>query len=228
MAAPLHPREARRLELLRLHRILDTGPDPVLDELTQLAAEICGTPVSLISLVDEDRQWFKSRHGLSVAQTSRDVAFCAHAILGERVFTVEDATRDPRFDRNPLVLEEPRLRFYAGFPLAVEEGLPLGTLCVIDREPRQLSDGQQRALERLGRVAAELLKMRRTALELKPLEALLPTCAYCRRVKDQDGSWVDVERYLERHERPTHGICPTCMEARFPREAALVRERGGK
>ncbi|MCM2255215.1 MAG: GAF domain-containing protein [Vicinamibacteria bacterium] len=228
--APLHPREARRLDLLRLHRILDTGAEPVFDELTQLAAEICGTPIGLISLVDEDRQWFKSRVGITATETSRDIAFCAHAILGERVFTVADASRDPRFDDNPLVREEPKVRFYAGFPLAVEEGLPLGTLCVLDREPRQLTAAQELALERLGRMAVALLRMRRTALELEPLEALLSMCAFCRQVKDEKGAWVGVEAYLDASERITHGICPNCMETRFAEEAARIRagERRGK
>ncbi len=159
--APLPPDEGDRLEALRLYRVLDTGAEQVFDDLTLLAAEICGTPISLVSLVDSDRQWFKSKVGLNVTETTRDIAFCAHAILQRDVFVVPDAAADQRFSDNPLVLEEPRIRFYAGAPLRSPEGLPIGTLCVIDRTPRRLEPRQVEALRILGRLVMAHLESRR-------------------------------------------------------------------
>lgn len=226
MRAADHPEEARRLEVLRLYRVLDTAAEQMFDELTELAAGICETPISVLSLVDEHRQWFKSRVGLQAAETLREAAFCAHAILQTEVFTVHDATQDPRFADNPLVVGDPKIRFYAGMPLVVQEGLPLGTLCVIDRQPRRLSAEQERALQRLGRVATALLEMRKRAAELKDLEAILPMCSGCRRVREDDGSWHALEAYVLRHEPVTHGICPPCMKRLYPEQYAKLLSRG--
>lgn len=131
--------ESARLRALHDLEILDTDAERSFDELTELAASICGTPVSLVSLVAADRQWFKSSHGLATRQTPREQAFCAHAILGADVFEVEDAREDVRFADNPLVTGPPNVVFYAGVPLAVEPGVNVGTLCVIDTERRRLT-----------------------------------------------------------------------------------------
>jgi len=154
--------ELQRLEALRETAVLDTAPEQTYDDLTALAAHICGTPIALISLVDRDRQWFKSRVGLAATETPRELAFCAHALLyPDELFEVEDASRDMRFAGNPLVTDKPDIRFYAGSPLLSEEGHALGTLCVIDRKPRQLDEHQRASLRTIGRLASELLRNRR-------------------------------------------------------------------
>jgi PAS domain S-box-containing protein len=156
--------EARRLDALQRYGVLDTLPEQSLDDLTALAAHICDAPISLISLVDDRRQWFKSSVGWSVRETPREVSFCAHALgRGTDIVVVPDATLDPRFARNPLVLDDPRIRFYAGAPLVTPDGHALGTLCVIDRAPRQLAEAQGQALRVLGRQVMAQLDLRRLA-----------------------------------------------------------------
>ena len=166
MTTPIPKNEKRRLEVLWQYELLDTPPEQVFDELTQLAALICAAPISLISLIDEQRQWFKSKVGLSVRETSRDISFCAHALLQDGLFIVPDATRDPRFASNPLVTSDPNIRFYAGAPLVTTDGHRLGTLCVIDKVPRELNEDQKSALRLLGRHVVSLLELRRRSLEL--------------------------------------------------------------
>lgn len=161
MKAPLPENEERRLEALRRQEILDSPPEPEFDDLVELAASLCGTPMALISLVDENRQWFKARVGVTVTETSRDIAFCAHGILKSGFLVVSDATKDARFADNPLVLAEPRIRFYAGAPLVTEEGLALGMLCVLDRRARRISRSQREGLAALARVAARQIAIRR-------------------------------------------------------------------
>jgi GAF domain-containing protein len=165
-SAPRHDRESERLEALRLYRILNTEAEKPFDDLARLAAVICGSPISLVSLVDEERQWFKARVGMARSETSRDVAFCAHAILQDDVLIVSDALEDERFADNPLVLADPRIRFYAGAPLITPDGLPVGTLCVFDRVPRNLAPEQVHGLQILRDAVVAQLELRRRVIEL--------------------------------------------------------------
>jgi GAF domain-containing protein len=156
-----------RIAALQKYAILDTEPEQAFDDLVLLASFICKTPIALISLVDENRQWFKSRVGLSVSETPREIAFCAVAIQQPDVFIVPDTLNDERFRNNPLVTSEPHIRFYAGAPLINEEGYALGTICVIDRTPRQFGPSQQAALKALSRLVLAQLEFRRNLMLLK-------------------------------------------------------------
>jgi hypothetical protein len=163
MKAPKPKNERQRIKILWQYDVLDTVPEAAFDELAELASVICGTPVALITLVDEDRQWFKSKVGISISETSRDVSMCAHAILQKKLFIVPDATKDRRFKDNPLVTASPKIRFYAGMPLVAAGGHALGTICVVDQKPRTLTAGQQEALRVLARHTMTLLELRRQA-----------------------------------------------------------------
>ena len=143
--------EPERLQRLLSYEALDTPAESDYDDFTVLASRLMNAPIALISLVDADRQWFKSNIGLDVDSTAREVAFCAHAILDTDIFVVEDATADERFAGNPLVCGHPNVRFYAGCPLISPDGYAIGTLCVMDHAPRQLSQPQADTLRRLGR-----------------------------------------------------------------------------
>jgi two-component system, NtrC family, sensor kinase len=167
MSYPVPANEADRLRALRSYKILDTKPEQRFDELTQLAALICGVPISMISLIDAERQWYKSRFGLDVQQTPRALSFCTHAIMQPELFVVPDATQDERFAQNPFVTGDPHIRFYAGTPLATRDGHLLGTLCVIDREPHTLTEAQMEALEIVGRLVIANIELRRDLQELK-------------------------------------------------------------
>ena len=166
MIAPVPSNEKQRLKVLWQYEVLDTVPEEVFDDLTELAARICGAPIALISLVDENRQWFKARVGVRQTETARDISFCAHAILQEDLFIIPDATLDARFAKSPLVTSEPKIRFYAGAPLITPDGYALGTLCVIDRKPRQLNPDQCQALRVLARHVVTQLELRRHTKEL--------------------------------------------------------------
>ncbi len=158
--------EKQRLKVLWQYDVLDTMPEAMFDDLTELAANICEAPVALISLVDEKRQWFKAKVGTSLRETARDISFCAHAIQQPDLFIVPDATKDERFAHSPLVTEDPGIRFYAGAPLITPDGYALGTLCVIDKVPRELSPAQKRALAILSRHVVAQLELRRRSREL--------------------------------------------------------------
>lgn len=221
MQAPKPSNEGQRLAALRDYRILDTASEQVYDDIARLAAYICRVPIAMISLVDESRQWFKSRLGLLEQETPREISFCAHTILAPKPLIVPDALDDARFADSPLVSEEPHIRFYAGFPLVNPDGAAIGTLCAVDRKPRRISGAQQQAMEALARQVMALLELRRVSARLanaleqvKTLRGLLPMCAWCKRIRDDQGYWTKVEAYLQANTDAdfTHGICPDCME----------------
>lgn len=234
--------EKQRLETLRGYEILDSAPEAAFDDLTLLASYICQTPIALISLIDADRQWFKSKVGISVSETTRDIAFCATAILQPDVFVVPDATKDQRFAGNPLVTAEPKIRFYAGATLTAN-GHALGTLCVVDQVPRELTSEQTEALRALSRQVLAQLELRRNLKRLEhalatrdraeaeqertlnqlkaalanihTLEGLLPICLSCKKIQDQKGLWQPFEYYVRAHSeaKVMHKICPECSKA---------------
>lgn len=159
--------EQGRIAALEKYAILDSEPEQSFDDLTLLASFVCKTPIAMISLVDEDRQWFKSRVGVDASETSRDIAFCSTAILQSDIFVVPDALKDDRYRNNPLVVSDPHIRFYAGAPLINEDGYALGTLCVVDRTPRELIPEQKEALKALSRLVLAQLEFRRNLILLK-------------------------------------------------------------
>ncbi len=173
-SAPVPIDEPARLEALTGYNLLDTLPEDIYDDITQLASEICRTPIALISLVDKDRQWFKSKQRLSEDETIRDYSFCAHAILNpSEIFIVPDAREDERFLDNPLTTGQPKVVFYAGVPLVNPEGYPLGTLCVIDNRPRTLTENQLLSLQALARLVNAHFELRKIRKELEAAQARL-------------------------------------------------------
>lgn len=169
IVAKIPDNEEERLRKLYELDILDTLEEQAYDDLTMLAAEICNAPIALVSLIDRDRQWFKSHYGLDARETPRESAFCAHAILGEDIMVVEDSNKDERFIDNPLVTGEPHVEFYAGVPLIMSDNNRLGTLCVIGNQARTISDNQKTALKALARQVVSQLELR---LKIKEMEAL--------------------------------------------------------
>jgi PAS domain S-box-containing protein len=166
MKARLPTHETARLEVLGQYNILDTAPEEAFDDFTRLAVQICETPIALLTLIDHHRQWVKSKIGWTITETSREISFCAHTILGTEILVVQDAWADERFVTNPLVTAEPHIRFYAGAPLMTAAGYALGSLCVIDYVPRELSPQQLSALQTLSRQVIAQLELRRTVAEL--------------------------------------------------------------
>lgn len=159
--------EARRLRVLEDYKILDSQNESDFDEITKLASEICNSPISLISFIDSNRQWFKSTYGISIKETPRSVSFCAHAIEGDSLFVVENATEDERFKNFSLVTGDPNIVFYAGIPLTDKDGYAMGALCVIDNKTKKLTEFQSNALEVLGRQVVRLLELRKLNHQLQ-------------------------------------------------------------
>jgi len=217
--------EQERLKALSEYRILGTRPEQSYDDITHMASLVCETPIALLSLVDSERQWFKSKVGIEAEETPRDWSFCAHAIHTDQPLIVTDALRDDRFVDNPLVCGDPKIRFYAGFPLNNEAEHRIGTLCVIDRKPSQLSDNQIQIMKALSRQVVSFLDLRKRSINL--LESfcsvgkstgIISTCSYCRKAKDESGSWVHLDQYLAKRSTLnfSHGICDSCIEEHFP------------
>ena len=178
--------EAERLEALRKYEILDTEPEMAYDDLALLASHICETPMAAITMVDADRQWFKARVGMPVPETPRSISFCTHAIEQRGIYVVPDARADAALRDNPQVTGDPHIRFYAGAPLIAREGHALGTLCVVDRRPRQLTPAQAEALGALQRQVEAQLELRRRLIELRTandsvmkLAGMMPLCSTC-------------------------------------------------
>lgn len=236
-SAPSPENEVQRLQALSSYQVLDTLPELAFDDLTFLASHICHKPIALVSLIDDHRQWFKSKVGISVKETPRETAFCAHCILQSDIMVVPDALSDPRFADNLLVTREPYIRFYAGAPLTTADGHNLGTLCVIDRVPGNLTQDQMMSLHALSRQVMAQLELRRQLIErnllLKQLQAavkevkilsgFLPICANCKVIRNDQNEWVQLETYINDRSQAkfTHGICPSCQQEVFSQLAKL-------
>jgi anti-sigma regulatory factor (Ser/Thr protein kinase) len=201
--------ETARLEALRRYRILDTDPEKAFDDLTVLAAHICQTPVALITLIDSDRQWFKSRVGVGVSETPREVSFCARAIQEPDLFIVPDASKDPRFSSNPFVVSDPKIRFYAGAPFTSSDGHPLGTLCVVDVVPRQLTPNQENALLALSRQVHAQLELRRNLIDL---HAAIAERDHAEAQRDR--TIAELQQALE-HVQRLSGLLPACSACKL-------------
>ncbi|MGL4419236.1 MAG: GAF domain-containing protein [Gemmataceae bacterium] len=222
MTVPSHPQEAARLEALRQYHLLDTLPEQSYDDIVQLAASICEVPMAAVVLIDQDRQWFKARVGVASTQTPLEESLCAYAICMPGQTIVENASTDARFAMHPVVVGEPFVRFYVGSPLLTHEGLPLGTICVADTKPRTASMKQLDALQSLARQVVRLMELSKAAQELarvletvRTLSKFIPLCAWCRRIRNEEGTWKTLEEYVRQTtgQNTSHGICPDCLKS---------------
>jgi anti-sigma regulatory factor (Ser/Thr protein kinase) len=210
MSAPIFVSdESARLSELRRYKILDTDPEQGFDDLTQLASYICQSPIALITLVDAKRQWFKSRVGVSITETPREVSFCTHAIEERDLLIIPDATTDERFKSNPFVIAEPKIRFYAGAPFRTAAGHALGTLCVLDCVPRELTAEQKEALRALSRQVQAQLELRRNLSELKSALAERDKAE-----KERDKTMEELRLSL-RHVQRLSGLIPACAKCKL-------------
>jgi anti-sigma regulatory factor (Ser/Thr protein kinase) len=209
MEAAMEIREQARLQALQRYRILDTDPEKAFDDLTILAAHICETPVALITLIDSKRQWFKSKVGITISETPREVSFCAMAIQQPDLFVVPDASQDPRFSSNPFVIADPKIRFYAGAPFSSADGHPLGTLCVVDVVPRQLTANQENALLSLSRQVQAQFELRRNLMELR--SALKERD---RAEAERDRTILELQQALG-HVQRLSGLLPACSACKL-------------
>jgi len=198
---PIPVNEIERLDSIERLAIMDTSPEQEYDDIVHLASLLAGTPISLISLVDADRQWFKAKVGVDESETDRDIAFCAHAILSSGPMIIENLMEDRRFVDNPLVLNDPNVRFYAGFPLITSEGHALGTLCVLDREPRALIETQIFGLKTLADQVLRNFELRRSAKEIRKNAELIgkQRDVLLRSSKIQKKSWARFKKTLKNH-----------------------------
>ena len=205
----MEPNEKARVQALRRYKILDTDPEKAFDDLAILASSICNTPVALISVIDSDRQWFKSKVGVDISETPLDVSFCAVAIQQPNLFVVPDASKDPRFSSNPFVISDPKVRFYAGAPYASSDGHPLGTLCVIDTVPRELTPNQEAALLALSRQVQAQFELRRNLIELR-----VALGERDRAEAERDRTIAELENALE-HVQRLSGLLPACSACKL-------------
>ncbi len=205
----MEPNEKARVQALRRYKILDTDPEKAFDDLAIVASSICNTPVALISVIDSDRQWFKSKVGVDISETPLDVSFCAVAIQQPNLFVVPDASKDPRFSSNPFVISDPKVRFYAGAPYASSDGHPLGTLCVIDTVPRELTPNQESALLALSRQVQAQFELRRNLIELR-----VALGERDRAEAERDRTIAELENALE-HVQRLSGLLPACSACKL-------------
>jgi anti-sigma regulatory factor (Ser/Thr protein kinase) len=201
--------EKARLQALRRYKILDTDPEKAFDDLTILASHICETPVALISLIDSDRQWFKSKLGVNLSETPREVSFCAVAIQQPDLFVVSDASEDPRFSSNPFVVSDPKIRFYAGAPFTSSDGHPLGTLCVVDMVPRKLTPNQETALLALSRQVQAQFELRKNLIDLR---AALAERDHAE--AERDRTIIELQHALD-HVQHLSGLLPACSACKL-------------
>jgi anti-sigma regulatory factor (Ser/Thr protein kinase) len=201
--------EKARLQALHRYKILDTDPEKAFDDLTLLASQICETPVTLITLIDSNRQWFKSKVGVSVSETPREISFCATAIQQPDLFVVPDASKDPRFSVNPFVVSDPKIRFYAGAPYTSSDGHRLGTLCVVDVVPRQLTSDQENALLALSRQVQAQFELRKNLIDLR-----LALDERDRAEAERDRTLDELRRALE-HVQRLSGLLPACSACKL-------------
>ena len=213
MKASLPENEEDRLNALYRYRILDSSPEQAYDDFTHLISSVCQTSIAFISMIDSDRLWFKSKVGLDITETPREHGFCAHTILQSDMLVVPDMTIDERFIDNILVTGDPFIKFYAGAPLITLDGHQIGSLCVIDYVPLELSAGQLAAIEALSRQVITQLELHAALNTIKTLSGLLPFCSYCKKIRDDANYWQEVDRYITKHSEAqvSHSICPSLL-----------------